>query len=114
MFPKKTVIVKFIRKNYFLLGFLLTVAFIGALSVYTLFIKEPVYIFAKVKIGQGYWWAYTAEPKIWLTAGLKKGDRENSLGGQTEAEILNIYHYPEKDSYATYLHLKLRVKRILQ
>lgn len=92
------------RKNtfsqkYFLIifvGITITTVFFAVSKSFT---AQQKYIYAKVKIGQGLWWAQTEKPQFWLAAGLKKG-----------AEIIETRYYPSgnNDEFEIYVSLKLR------
>ncbi len=104
-------IYKYIRNNYLLSLFIAIVFF----TLFTGFIKitasKPTYIYAKVKMGQGLWWASTAKPPIWFVHALKKGEKETGLLGKPTAEIIAVRSYPIKaeNQYDIYLTLKLAV-----
>jgi len=109
-------LLQFIKKNYFLLIFTFVILFVASFSFYKLFITKPAYVYVKVKLGQGLWWASTAEPPLWLV---------NSLNVQTDnpnIKIIKINYYPyfisgtniqsinqHNDQYNVYLTLKLKV-----
>ena len=105
---------KFAKKNYFITAFFAIILFVGVISLYKLFATKPTYIYTKVKIGQGLWWASTAKPGIWLAGAIKKGDTETSILGGKSVEVLNVRYYPyyssmAADQFDVYLTLKLRV-----
>lgn len=102
---------KFIIDNYFISVFLAAIAFVTVFSIYILFFAKPMYIYAKVKVGQGLWWATTAKPNIWFVKAIKKGDIETDLMGKPIAEILSVRYYPwdSSNQYDVYIVLKLRV-----
>lgn len=106
----------FIKKNYYLLAFAVIISFVTLFSFNKLFRSDQTYIYAKVKIGQGLWWATTAEPPLWLVNSLSKSYED------TEVKVLKINYYPaaisgandqllsqDNDQYNTYLTLKLKV-----
>lgn len=106
----------FIKKNYFLLIFAFVILFVTLFSFYKLFITKPTYIYAKVKLGQGLWWASTVEPPLWLVNSLNvRSDNPNIkitkinyypyLVSGTNTQSINQYN----DQYNVYLTLKLRV-----
>jgi len=105
----------FIKKNYFLLIFTFVILFVALFSFYKLFITKPTYIYAKVKLGQGMWWASTAEPPLWMVSSIKK--TSNSIDVPL-INVLRIQYYPYFttginnqfiDQYNTYLTLRLKV-----
>lgn len=105
-------IIKFSLDNYFISIFLACILFVGFISVYKLFFSKSTYVYAKVKMGQGLWWASTAKPPIWFVESLKKGDVQTNLTGSPIAEIQSIHYYPwygATNQYDIYLTLKLKV-----
>lgn len=108
-------LLQFIKKNYFLFIFAFVILFVALFSSYKLFVAKPIDIYVKVKLGQGLWWASTAEPPLWLV---------NSLNVQTNSpniKIIKINYYPYlvsgtntqsinqyNDQYNVYLTLKLK------
>lgn len=107
-----TKILEFTRRNYFISLFLIIILFVGAVSVYKLFLNpSQTYVYAKMKLGQGLWWASGAKPSIWLAKGIVKGDTEKDLLGKNIVEVLGVRYYPyyTSDQYDVYLTLKLKV-----
>lgn len=102
---------KFAVKNYFISIFLLCILFVGFVSLYKLFVVKPYYIYAKVKVGQGLWWASTLKPSIWMATNIKQGDFEKDLTGKNIAEVIKVNYYPWRvaDQFDVYLTLKLKV-----
>lgn len=107
----------FIKKNYFLLIFVFVIFFVALFSFNKSSITKSTYIYAKVKLGQGLWWATTAEPPLWLINSIKKTSGSNS---DTFITVLNTQYYPYFvtgvnnqfiDQYNTYLTLKLKVSK---
>lgn len=104
---------KFAIDNYFISIFLAAIAFVAVVSVYKLFLTKPTYVYAKVKVSQGLWWAATQKPSIWFLKALKKGDTETDLVGKPVAEILSVRYYPwfGSEQFDVYLSLKLKVSK---
>lgn len=110
---------RFVLDNYFILIFLACIGFVGVVSIYKLFIVKPTYIYVRVKMGQGQWWASTQRPPIWFVKSIKKGQIEKDLLGQNSAEILSVRYYPyyyyatEKpiytNQYDVFITMKLKV-----
>jgi len=113
---KKTLkkIIRFLIDNYFLSIFFACVAFVALVSIYKLFFVKPTYVYVKVKVGQGLWWASTQKPSIWFVKNFKKGDQELNLNGRPIAEILSVRYYPwwGSNQYDVYLIMKLKVKKM--
>jgi len=110
---KKTVIkiYRFFIKHYFIVVFLFCIGFVGFVSVYKLFFTKPLYIYARVRVGQGLWWASTQRPPLWLIKSINKGDVETDLTGQPTVEILSVNYYPTNiiNQYDVYLDVRLKV-----
>lgn len=102
---------RFAVDNYFISIFLACIAFVAFVSISRLFFSKPTYVYVKVKMGQGLWWASTAKPSIWFVNSIKKGDTESGLTGSPSAKILSVRYYPwgGSNQYDVYLILKLKV-----
>lgn len=102
---------RFLIDNYFISIFLAGIAFVILVSAYRLFFTKPTYIYVKVKMGQGLWWASTAKPSLWFIKSIKKGDVQVDLTVKPTAEILSIRYYPTyiSNQYDVYLIMKLKV-----
>ncbi|MCS7093527.1 MAG: hypothetical protein NZL96_03865 [Patescibacteria group bacterium] len=107
---------KFLLEKYFLLVVLGCLAFVGLVSIYQIFFSKPEYIYVKVKVGQGLWWATTQRPSIWFVEAFKRvmKEEEKEITGKPMAKILSIRYYPFWDSnqYDVYLIMKLRVSKL--
>ncbi len=105
---------KFAKDNYFITIFIAIILFVGAVSVYKMFYSKATFVYAKVKLGQGLWWAGGQKPGTWLATSIQKGDVEKDLVGKPIAEVLSVRYYPwyVYDQYDVYLTLKLRVSVI--
>ncbi len=103
----------FFKKNYFVLVFFICIALVGVVFVSRLFLSEPTYVYAKIKVSQGYWWASTNRPAAWFINGIKKGDIEKGLTGQVEAQVLKVIYYPYRNTnqFDIYLDLKLKANK---
>jgi hypothetical protein len=107
---------RFLVDNYFLAIFFAAIAFVGVVSIYKLFFVKPTYVYVKVKVGQGLWWASTQKPSIWFIEGIKQAqnEAEKELTGQPAAKILSIRYYPTylPNQYDVYLTMRLKVNRL--
>lgn len=105
---------RFLIDNYFLSIFFACIVFVALVSVYKLFFVKPTYIYAKVKVGQGLWWASTQKPSLWFIDGLKRAKEEYDFLGKTQAQILSIRYYPwwGSNQYDVYLTMKLKVSKL--
>lgn len=104
-------LIKVSHKNYFLVIFFAAILFVGIIAGYRLFLSKPTYVYARVQMGQGLWWATTAKPYIWYVDSLNKGDVAVDLFGKKEAEILSkrYYRWYGNDQYDIYLTMRLKV-----
>lgn len=118
MYSKKNIkttlikkILTLLRKNYIIAIFIACILFVGVVSFSRLFLATPTYLYVKVKVGQGYWWAATQKPPIWLVDSLKKGDKAKDISGEIKAEVLSkrYYRYFGSGQYDVYLTLRIRV-----
>lgn len=72
--------------------------------------SETREIYVRVKVGQGYWWATTAQPSEWLLTGIRKGDFQKDFAGRDIAKIVAKRAYPAwlNDQFETYVDVKIR------
>jgi len=105
---------KFTRENYFISIFIACILFVGFVSAYRIFFSKSTYVYAKVKMGQGLWWATTQKSPVWFVNAIKKGNVEGDLTGNPTAEILSVRYYPYYASgqYDVYLNVKLKVSSL--
>lgn len=87
-------LIKLAIKNYLILIIIGCVGIVGVVSTYKLYIKKPTYVYVKVKVGQGYWWASTQRPNSWFVQAIKKAKEEKDVGGNVIAKISNVTFYP--------------------
>ena len=94
--------------------FLLIPVFVVVVAFFRTASAKPTYIYAKVKVSQGLWWASSNKPNIWFPASIKKGEIETNLLGQPIAEVLEVKYYPYfientlyEDKFDVYLTVKL-------
>jgi hypothetical protein len=112
-FKLKT-ISSFIKKNYFLLIFIGCVGFVGLVAFYKLFISKPTYVYVKVKVGQGMWWATTQKPSLWFVKAIEQAKEQKDLAGKPLVKVLNVSYYPYYGSsqYDVYVTAKLKVSNV--
>ena len=107
-------IYKLVRKHYIIGIFAVAglVALIGTLS--RVFVPKPEYVYVKVRMGQGLWWAGTRKPNVWFTTALEKGEKEYNILGKPTSEITEVRYYPYKDSSSddTFYNIFLTVKLV--
>lgn len=107
-------IVTLIKENYFLLIFIGCIGFVGAVAFYKLFISKPTYVYAKIKVGQGMWWASTQRPSIWFVNAIEEARVQKDLTGKPLVEVLSVSYYPWYGSsqYDVYVTAKLKVSKV--
>ena len=86
----------------------LTLGFLGLKT----FSGETDWVWAKVKVSQGLWWASTQKPPLWLPQAISKGDAEYNFFGSPVVQVEGIRSYPagdneSEDRFNTYLTLKV-------
>lgn len=99
-----------VYKNYIFWAILLVVIFLFFNVVMKSFQSETRDIYVRVRVGQGYWWATTAQPSEWLLASMRKGDSQRDLAGREIAKIVAKRAYPAwiNDQFETYVDVKIR------
>jgi hypothetical protein len=115
--PDKTLIF-FLKRNLLLFAFTTCFAFIGIVAFYKIFASKPTYIYAKIKVGQGMWWANTQKPSLWFVRAVQKASEAKDLIGRPIVSVLNVSYYPyipsstlsvPYDQYDIYVTVKLKV-----
>lgn len=102
-----------LERNLLLVAFFSVCFLVGIVAAVKFFYAKPTYIYIKVKVGQGLWWAATQKPDYWFVKSIKKGEAEVDLMGRPQAEILGIRYYPvlTEDSYPRLdIFVNLRLK----
>lgn len=104
----------FVKKYYVLFVIGACVMGVGTYGVYKVLIQKPTYIYAKVKVGQGYWWATTQKPTMWYLKAIQQAKEQKDLAGKPVAKILDVSYYPFYGSgqYDIYVTVKLKVARV--
>lgn len=104
-------LLRFALNNYLISIFIACILFVGFVSAFKLFFTKPTYVYARVKVGQGLWWASTQRPSWWFVQAIKPGIAQKDLVGKPIAQILTVRYYPWYSSgqYDVYVDLKLKV-----
>lgn len=111
-------ILRFVISNYFLAIFFTCIIFVVVISGFRLFLSKPTYVYTRVKIGQGLWWASTSKAPVWFLDAFKEKQTAYDLLGKPEAEMLSVRYYPwfpataipnQYNQYDIFLTLKLKV-----
>jgi len=100
-------IIELIQKNSFAVIFIVAIIFVGFTIFSKIFLSKTAYLYAKVRVGQGYWWV-GARPAYWFLPALKKGEVERSLSGNPLAQIISVRYYSSGSIYDVYLTVKLK------
>src|SRR3970040_1664144 len=82
------------KYNFLILFFIVFSLVIFLIGLVKYFYDGSNYIYVKVKVGQGLWWASTDKPNSWFIDSIKKGEKETDLMGRTQSEILSMTYYP--------------------
>lgn len=106
----------FLKQHYFLCILIVCIGFVGIIVAYKLFIQKPIYLYAKVKVGQGTWWANTQRPSLWYVNAIQQANEQKDLTGVPVAKILDISYYPYygngPNQYDVYITVKIKVSRV--
>jgi len=103
----------FLKYNFLVLFFIFFTAFIVIVGLFKFFYSKPTYLYIKVKVGQGLWWAATQKPEFWFVKSIKKGEKELDLRGKPQSEILGLSSYPvlTENSYSRFdIFVDIRIK----
>lgn len=105
---------RLILRNRFLSLVLFCALFVAAVVFYKLVFSRPTYIYVKVKVGQGYWWANTQRPSQWFIKAIQEAKEEKQGAGEPPAKILSVAYYPYfgGGQYDVYTNLRLKVSRV--
>lgn len=101
--------VNLIKKNYFISIILIIGSLTLVFALYKNILVKSDFVYARIAIN--YPESYYLKPDIWLVSSLKKGDFQQSLLGQPEAEILDKTYYPSQNDitqFNIFLDLKLQ------
>ena len=81
---------------------------------FTNFFSKPTYVYVKVKVGQGLWWANTQRPNTWFVEAIKQAKEEVDLTGQPIAQVLGVRYYRwwGGGDFNTYVTAKLKVSKL--
>ena len=96
--------------NLLLTLFILIIILVDFIATYKLLFPRQSYIYVKVKVGQGYWWAPTSAPGSWYLNALRNGEEERDLLGRSIATIVRIEHYPSWQTNQDGIYLVLKLK----
>lgn len=108
----KQYVLKKLRSPFVLISVVIVTCLllVGTISLYKLFIEKQDYVYVKVRMGQGYWWAQTLRPSSWFVDNIKKGDKGYDLAGKPTAEVQSVNYYPLVGSFDIFVTAKLKAK----
>lgn len=89
------IIFRLIKKNVIISIFLGIIFFTSFIALIKYPFSKTKDVYVKVKLGQGLWWANSAQPGIWFLDYLKKGDKELNFSGKPDAEIVRLRYYQQ-------------------
>lgn len=89
------IISRLIKRNILASIFIGLIFFTGFITLIKYPFSKTKEVYVKVKLGQGLWWANSAQPGIWFLDYLKKGDKEFSFVGKPDAEIIKLRYYQQ-------------------
>ena len=108
------ILIKLLKKHFILLTFVFVAFLVITLIINKKYFSKSYYLYIRVKIGQGLWWASTTEPSLRLINSIK-----DNIQHQPD---IKLYYYPIQtkevnyqsnsiDRYVSYLDLKLKVNK---
>lgn len=104
---------KLFLNNLFVFVIACAVVFVLLVSLTKIFFSRPKYVYAKVKISQGLWWANTTRPQLWMLTPVTKGLKETDFAGNPVAEVLSVNYYPwfqePTSQYNAFMTMRLKV-----
>lgn len=109
-FNASFLIPSFFKKNLIVLAIVFCISIVGGVSLYRLYIQEPTYIYIKVKVGQGYWWATTQKPNMWYIKAIQQAKEEKDMFGGPLATIMRVTYYPWYGTNSFDIFVTMRIK----
>lgn len=107
--------IRLVKRNGFIFIFSFILLFVLTVVGYRILFAKKTYVYVKVKVSQGYWWAATQKPSMWHIEALQKAKIEKGLSGNPTAELLQLTYYPWYNTpgqYDVYMVLKLVVSKL--
>lgn len=100
-------------ENLFVFLIAFFILFVLLVSLVKILFAKPKYVYTKVKVSQGLWWANTTRPQLWMLKPLTKGLKSNDLLGKPTAEVLSVNYYPwtqePAGQYNAFMYMRLKV-----
>lgn len=103
-------VVNFFKKNIVFGLFSIGIIFVLIVAFFRVTTDNSKTVYARVKVSQGLWWAYTIQPSYWYASSIRPGLTHKSLSGKTIAEILDVRYYPSQNpnEFSVYITVKLQ------
>lgn len=107
-------LVELFRKNSIVFMIIMCVGIVAAVSVYKLYIQKTQFIYVKVKVGQGYWWANAQKPNMWYIKAIQQAKEEKDVIGEPLAKVMRVAYYPwyGSNSFDIFVTLRIKVTKI--
>lgn len=101
------------KTDYFITAIVVIIFLVGLIAAYKIVNAEDEYIYARIKISQGLWWANTAKPSIWMVDAIQKGDVATTITGKPKIEVLAVRRYPwwDSDEHLVYITARMKVSK---
>lgn len=105
-----TRLIELFRKNVIITVVAICIAVVGVVAFYRLYVKKETFVYVKVKVGQGYWWATTQKPNMWYIKAIQEAKEEKDVVGAPLATVLRVEYYPWYGSNSFDIFVTLRIK----
>lgn len=102
------------QKYYIFIVIIGCAGFVGVVFIYKSYMVKPTYVYAKVKVGQGYWWASTQQPSLWYVNAIRQAKEQKDLSGNSIAKVIRMDYYPYygTNQFNVFVTLKLKVTKL--
>ena len=105
---------KFLQANFFWIAIVISIFMVSSVFFYRSFVSKQQYVYTKIKLGQGFWWAATKNPNVWFIEALNNIKQYTSNKRNSSYEVISVRYYPLWDlqQFNIYITLKLNVKKL--
>lgn len=109
-----SLLVEFSKKNLVVILIVACILLVGAISIYRLYVQKTQFIYVKVKVSQGYWWATTQKPNMWYIKAIQQAKEEKDVIGEPLATVMRVAYYPwyGSNSFDIFVTLRIKVTKI--
>lgn len=107
-------LIELLQRNIIVTIVALCIAFVGIIAFYRLYVKKETFVYVKVKVSQGYWWATTQKPNMWYIKAIQGAKEEKDVVGAPLATVLRVAYYPwyGSNSFDIFVTLRIKVTRM--